>query len=119
MDAAAKDSRFPQFKSGGSARTVGGVAEFLVEMYVSRTIPPSGVPRSESVSRVAEQMTREGRQVRLLSSIVVPVEETCFYVFEAQTAEVVREAATRAGLRFERVVEATQSIPPTTGEQQT
>jgi hypothetical protein len=81
------------------------VAEFLVEMYVSRSATPGGVPPSEDVSRVAEQITREGRQVRLVRSIVVPEEETRFYLFQAQTAEVVREAATRAGLECERVVE--------------
>jgi hypothetical protein len=91
------------------------VAEFLVEMYVSRTESPGAVPPSEDVSRVAEQITREGRQVRLVRSIVVPEEETCFYLFEARTAEVVRDAATRAGLQFERVVEAIEDwkSPPT------
>jgi hypothetical protein len=99
-------------------------------MYVSRTDPPRGVTRSERVSKIAEQVTREGRQVRLVRTIVVPEEETCFYLFQAQTAEVVREAATRAGLHFEHVVETfpewgtdfmdtpTHSTPPTTEREQ-
>ena len=94
-------------------------------MYVSRAEPSGGAPRTSDVSQVAEQITREGRPVRLLRSIAVPEEETCFYLFQAQTADVVREAATRAGLRFERIVEATEdearqpiSNPATTqGEQ--
>jgi hypothetical protein len=92
------------------------MAEFLVEIYVSRTNAPGGVPPSEDISRVAEQMTREGRQVRLVRSIAVPEEETCFYLFQAQTAEVVREAATRAGLQFERVVEAIEDWRPPAAE---
>jgi hypothetical protein len=90
------------------------VHEFLVEMYVSRAEPSGGVPRSTDVLKAARQVTREGRQVRLVRSIVVPEEETCFYLFQAETADAVREAATRAGLRFERVVETVASweTPP-------
>ena len=80
---------------------------FLLEMYASRGELSHGVPRSADISQVAEQLTREGTPVRLVRSIVVPDEETCFYLFQAQTADAVREAAARAGLRFDRVVQAT------------
>lgn len=82
------------------------MTEYLVEMYVSRAEPSARVPRSEDVSEAARQVTREGRRVRLLRSIVVPEEETCLYLYQADTADNVHEAATRAGLRFDRVVEA-------------
>jgi hypothetical protein len=75
-------------------------------MYVSRDGPAGGVPLDADVAKVADEVTREGRRVRLVRSIIVPEEETCFYLFQAQTADDVREAARRAGLRFERVVEA-------------
>jgi hypothetical protein len=39
-------------------------------------------------------------------SILVPEDETCFYLFQAQTGDAVRAAAARVGLQFERVVEA-------------
>jgi hypothetical protein len=51
-------------------------------------------------------MTREGTDVRFLRSIFVPEDETCFYLFEATSADTVREAAARAGLAFGRVAEA-------------
>jgi hypothetical protein len=82
------------------------VSEFLVESYVSRSEPSGSGPRSADISRVAAQLTAEGRRVRLIRSIVVPEEETCFYLFEAVTADDAREAAVRAGLFVERVVEA-------------
>lgn len=60
----------------------------------------------EDVSAAAEELTSEGTHVRLVRSILVPEDETCFYLFQAQTGDAVRQVATRAGLRFERVVEA-------------
>jgi hypothetical protein len=64
------------------------------------------MPRCEEISAAAEQLTREGTRVRLVRSILVPEDETCFYLFRAQSGDAVRAAAARAGLRFERVVEA-------------
>ena len=87
-------------------RTVTTVSEFLVEAYVSGTVAP-GTPRSaETLSRMAEGLTKEGREVHLIRSIHVPEEETCFYLFRAASSDVVREVASRSGLRFERVHEA-------------
>ena len=82
------------------------MSEFLVEVYVTRATASSTVPGSEDVMVAAEKLSAEGTHVRLLRSILVPEDETCFYLFQAQTSDAVREAATRAGLRFERVVEA-------------
>ena len=66
----------------------------------------TGTRHAEEVSLAAERMTREGRYVRLRRWILIPEDETGFYLFHAQSGEAVREAATRGGLRFERVVEA-------------
>lgn len=82
------------------------MSEFLVEVYISRATGPSVPQGSEEVAAAAERLTGEGTQVRLVRSILVPEDETCFYLFQAQTSEAVREVAERAGLRFERVVEA-------------
>jgi hypothetical protein len=81
------------------------VSKFLVEVYVPRADTARAAPGPDAVSRVADELTRAGRQVRLLRSILVPEDETCLYLFRAQSGDVVREAATRAGLRFEHVVE--------------
>jgi len=95
------------------------VSEFLVEVYVSRATAAPAPPGPEDVAEAAAQLTREGRRVRFLRSILVPEDETCFYLFQAQTGDAVREAATRAGLRFDRVREAVMDgRTPTPSEQQ-
>jgi len=80
--------------------------EYLVEVYAPRAEVSTLIPRHEELSEVAEDLTRAGRQVRLVRSIFVPDDETCFFLFEGQSGDVVREAATRSGLQVERVVEA-------------
>jgi hypothetical protein len=89
------------------------VSEFLVEVYLSLAAAAGSMPRPEDVSRAADQLTREGQQVRLLQSLFVPQDETCFLLFEAQSKDAVAEAARRCGLRFERLVEAVSNWTPT------
>jgi hypothetical protein len=90
------------------------VPEFLVEVYVSPATGSFPVPQYVDISAAAEELTREGTHVRLVRSILVPEDETCFYLFQAQTGDAVREVAVRAGLRFERVVEAVATKPAPT-----
>jgi hypothetical protein len=42
--------------------------------------------------------------------IFVPDDETCFHLFEAASAETVRVAGRFAGLTFDRVTEAVESV---------
>jgi hypothetical protein len=82
------------------------VAEFLLELYVSR-LDSAAVERSAGRARLgAEELTREGTPVRWLRSIFVPDDETCFFLYEAASAEAVRKAARRAAIPFERVAQA-------------
>lgn len=82
------------------------MAEFLLEFYVSR--PDSGVVAhgAERARIAAKQLARDGTPIRFVRSIFVPEDETCFYLYEAETVEAVREAARRAALPLERIVEA-------------
>ena len=82
------------------------MAEFLLELYVPRADPEAVERGAQRSRRAAEELTREGTPIRYLRSIYVPEDETCFYLYEAASAEVVREAARRAELRFERLTEA-------------
>jgi hypothetical protein len=82
------------------------MTEYLVELYVSKTNCAAIEAGWERLSRAAAELTDEGRPVRLVRSIFVPEDETCFLLVEARTAEVVRETARRARLACERVVEA-------------
>lgn len=79
---------------------------FLAEGYVSRhglDELPEAIAR---VRRSAEELTREGREVRYLRTIFVPDDETCFHVFEGVSVEAVEEASRRAEWSFDRIVEA-------------
>jgi hypothetical protein len=85
------------------------MAEFLVELYVPRGDMLGVEQRAEQTRVAAEQLTREGTPVRYVRSIFVPEDETCFFLCEAASLEIVRETARRADLRFERIAEAVAS----------
>ena len=82
------------------------MAEFLVEFYFSRTDCEAAAAGADSARLAAEELTRHGTPVRYLSSIFVPEDETCFHLYEAISADAIREVAQRADLSFERVLEA-------------
>jgi hypothetical protein len=77
---------------------------------VERSLPgfsedqlPGAAGAAKSTS---EQMTDEGTPVRYLRSTFVPQEEKCFCLFEGDSEEVVKTAQERAGLPYDRIVEA-------------
>jgi hypothetical protein len=82
------------------------MTEFLVEQYVSRADPEAVGRDVQRVRRAAVELTAEGTPVTFLRSIFVPADETCFFLFEAGSLDVVQEAARRASLSFEHVAEA-------------
>ena len=82
------------------------MAEFLVELYVSRSDAEEAARSSGRVRLAAEELTREGTAVRYVRSIFVPEDETCFVLCEAASADAVYETARRAALTFERIAEA-------------
>jgi len=81
------------------------MAEFLVEVYAARSDLHAVQRGRQRALRAAEALTREGTPVAYVSSIFVPCDETCFFLFEAGSIDAVREAAHRAGLAFENVAE--------------
>ena len=81
------------------------MAEFLVELYVSRTDPDAVGRDAERARAASAELTREGTPVRFMRSIFVPEDETCLFLFEAGSLDVVREAARRAELSFDHVAE--------------
>jgi Nickel responsive protein SCO4226-like len=82
------------------------MAEYLLELYVSREDPCAVASGAERARTAAEELTEEGTPVRYVRAIFVPEDETCFFLYEAGSVEAVREAARRAGLGSERVTEA-------------
>jgi hypothetical protein len=71
------------------------MTEYLVELY-SITANPS----------VALARLREQNGVRYLRSIVIPGDETCLHLVEADSIEQVAQAFKRVGLKADRIVEA-------------
>jgi len=88
---------------------------FVVETYRARDAAGSMSAVAQRLRQAAEELTRDGSRVRYLRSLFVPQDETCLLVFEADSADLVREAAARAGVAFERVA---QAVPGEGGEQE-
>jgi hypothetical protein len=78
------------------------VGEFLAEVYVAESDAASVECGAELARMGAEHAVSAGASVRYLRTFV-PEEETCFYLYEAPSADAVLEAGRRAGLTFERI----------------
>jgi len=91
--------------------------EYLVEAYYSPYEPDKTGADPVDVAGAADEVTSQGRPVRLIRAIFAPEDETCFFLFEAGSAEYVTEAAARSGLRFQRLVEtaSVSAFGPTSG----
>jgi hypothetical protein len=84
----------------------------MAELYAPSLTEGSSARAAEAAAR---SLREEGLAVRYMRSIVIPGDETCFHVFEAQSADAVREVGRRAAIRFERIVpviEVQPSRPP-------
>jgi hypothetical protein len=79
--------------------------EFMVELYVSRADPGAVERAALLTQRAAIGMTNLGTPVRYLRSIYAQEDETCFFLYEAETIDAVREAAVATGRPFEHVAE--------------
>lgn len=67
------------------------------------------------VSAAAKRVSAREADVKYLRAIYVPEDETCFYVFEAPSADLVVQASTLAGLGDGRIVEAFDGSAPHLG----
>ena len=85
---------------------------FALEMYASRDDSQALEDQIERLRRAAEQSTQAGTLVRYRRRVFLPGEETCLLLCEAGSADVLRAVAERAGLPFERIVEAAVEPDP-------
>ena len=76
--------------------------EYLVELYTAADPDPAVLAR-----------LGQGAAVRYLRSILIPGDETCLHLVEADSAEHVGKAFERAGLTADRIVEAVGLQAPT------
>jgi hypothetical protein len=84
--------------------------EFVAEQYLSGT-DVAAVQHGASAARLAaEQLTGEGTPVEFVRSIFIAEDETCLYVYQAESVEAVLAAAARSSLRFEHVSEAVTEL---------
>jgi Protein of unknown function (DUF4242) len=82
------------------------MAEFLLEVYATRADSQAVDEAARRARAAADSLSEEGPCVRYVRCIFVPEDETCFYVYEADSVGTVHEVARRAGLAVDRVVEA-------------
>jgi hypothetical protein len=80
--------------------------EFVAEPYVPSCDPEAAARGADAARAAAEQLSREGAAVRFVRLIFIPQDETCIYLYLADSVEAVRAAAALASLPFEGVCEA-------------
>jgi hypothetical protein len=82
------------------------VKQFLVEVFVPRSRVGELAAAEERVVQATRRLSGKGRDLRYVRAIYVPDDETCFYTFEASSADLVAQASASAGIRDGRIVEA-------------
>jgi hypothetical protein len=86
------------------------MAYFLVELYLPRNGSGGAGGVAARARSVVENARALGSGVRYVRSIFMPDDEICLELYEAPSAQSVREAAA-AGRRLGRIVEAIEFEP--------
>jgi muconolactone delta-isomerase len=84
------------------------VPSYLVETYVPRMDADGARAARQRARGAARQLSREGEPVRYLRTTLLPEDETCFHLFEADSEDAVAEVCRRAGLAEPRIVRAVE-----------
>jgi hypothetical protein len=86
--------------------------EFIAEQYFSRTDAAGARSAASAARHAAEELAREGTNIELVRWLFVPADETCIFIYEADSLECVRMAAHRGELAFEHIAQAvTEPLP--------
>lgn len=85
---------------------------FLAELYIPRTQAASTTASATRARDAAQELNRQGIQIRYLRSIFVPDDETCFQMYRAGSIQAVRDLGARAGLQFEHISEVNEEGDP-------
>jgi hypothetical protein len=89
---------------------------YLVESYHPRG-RPAALPEEAARARSAAQgLWAEGKRIRYVRSVLLPGDELCLHLFEADSTSLVSQASERAGISPERVVETVLG-PDSPGQQ--
>jgi hypothetical protein len=84
---------------------------FLVEHYGPGITAEAFLEAAHRMRQVTEEMSSSSLEIRVLHSTLVPEDETSFCVLRAASLTIVEEAYRRAGLPFERIVDALEPEP--------
>ena len=79
---------------------------FLVEHYWPGITPAAFEAAAARVRESTAALASTGLRIRFLHSTLVPDDEAAFCVFEAESPALVEEAYARAGVPYERVLDA-------------
>jgi hypothetical protein len=82
---------------------------YLVEHYWPGVTESRFTAAAESLRVAAAAIAADGGSLRYLHSTLVPEDEAAFCVFEAASRSLVELAYARAGVRFERILDAVES----------
>ncbi|HEX5465534.1 MAG TPA: hypothetical protein VFW92_02550 [Candidatus Limnocylindrales bacterium] len=88
---------------------------FIVERYVPGLDEAAAGRAAAALARAAAELRSEGGPIRWLGSVGLPSEETDCALFVAASADLVDQAAARAGLAYERIVSGIAVRPATVG----
>ena len=84
---------------------------YLVERYWPGVDRDQLVPAARGISSAAAELAAGGRDVRVLSSLLLPADEVVLSLFEAASEEDVVEVNRRSGVPFDRV-QPVELYPP-------
>lgn len=80
--------------------------KYLVERHLPGITEAQLGAAAAGAKSTTAKMAQEGTPVRYLRSTFVPGEEKCYCLFEGDSEAVVKQAQERAGLPYQRIVEA-------------
>lgn len=85
---------------------------FMVESYWPGVTTEAFAEADTRAKEAAAELSSQGTGARYLDSILVPEDESVFYVVQGGSAEVAAELARRAEIRVDRVVRCVRSGRP-------
>lgn len=83
-------------------------AHYLLESYLPKHELSTRAQMVARVRRAARAVSAQGTPVRYLRSIFIPVDESCFHLFEGPSAGAIEEVSRQAELDYDRIVEVLQ-----------
>jgi hypothetical protein len=84
---------------------------YLVEQFLPRSRAADATSGGLRARDVAEEFVHQGVAIQYVRSTYLPDDETCFHVFEAESAEAVEQACRRAEFGRVRIVPAIEDHP--------